>query len=132
VIGGVGGFASLVRVPSKYREPVLVSSTDGVGTKLKVAALAGRHATVGIDLVAMGVNDILVPGAEPLYFLDYIAIGRLDPGQVEAIVRRRRRGLPPGGLRPGRRRDGRAPRLATSRGVRPGRLRGRAWLSASD
>lgn len=86
VIGGVGGFASLVRVPSKYREPVLVSSTDGVGTKLKIACLAGRHATVGIDLVAMGVNDILVPGAEPLYFLDYIAIGRLDPGQVEAIV----------------------------------------------
>jgi len=86
VIGGVGGFASLVRVPSKYREPVLVSSTDGVGTKLKVACLADRHGTVGIDLVAMGVNDILVPGAEPLYFLDYIAIGRLDPGQVEAIV----------------------------------------------
>ena len=86
VIGGVGGFASLVRVPSKYREPVLVSSTDGVGTKLKVATMAGRHATVGIDLVAMGVNDILVPGAEPLYFLDYIAIGRIDPKQVEAIV----------------------------------------------
>ncbi len=86
VIGGVGGFASLVRVPAKYREPVLVSSTDGVGTKLKVATLAGRHDTVGIDLVAMGVNDILVPGAEPLYFLDYIATGRVDPGQVEAIV----------------------------------------------
>ena len=86
VIGGVGGFASLVSVPAKYREPVLVSSTDGVGTKLKVACLAGRHDTVGIDLVAMGVNDILVPGAEPLYFLDYIAVGRLDPGQIEAIV----------------------------------------------
>jgi len=86
VIGGVGGFASLVGLPSKYREPVLVSSTDGVGTKLKVACLAGRHDTVGIDLVAMGVNDILVPGAEPLYFLDYIAVGRLDPGQIEAIV----------------------------------------------
>lgn len=86
VIGGVGGFASFVSVPSKYREPVLVSSTDGVGTKLKVAFLAGRHDTVGIDLVAMGVNDILVHGAEPLYFLDYIAIGRLDPEQIEAIV----------------------------------------------
>ena len=86
VIGGVGGFASLVRVPAKYREPVLVSSTDGVGTKLKVACLAGRHDTVGIDLVAMGVNDILVPGAEPLYFLDYISTGHVDPGQVEAIV----------------------------------------------
>lgn len=86
VIGGVGGFASFVSVPSKYREPVLVSSTDGVGTKLKVAFLTGRHDTVGIDLVAMGVNDILVHGAEPLYFLDYIAVSRLDPGQIEAIV----------------------------------------------
>jgi phosphoribosylformylglycinamidine cyclo-ligase len=86
VIGGVGGFASLVGVPSKYREPVMVSSTDGVGSKLKIACLAGRHDTVGIDLVAMGVNDILVPGAEPLYFLDYISVGRLDPGQIEAIV----------------------------------------------
>jgi phosphoribosylformylglycinamidine cyclo-ligase len=86
VIGGVGGFASFVSVPSRYREPVLVSSTDGVGTKLKVAALAGRHDTVGIDLVAMGVNDVLVHGAEPLYFLDYIAVGRLDPDQIEAIV----------------------------------------------
>jgi phosphoribosylformylglycinamidine cyclo-ligase len=86
VIGGVGGFASLVGLPSKYREPVLVSSTDGVGSKLKIACLAGRHDTVGIDLVAMGVNDILVPGAEPLYFLDYIAVGRLDPGQIESIV----------------------------------------------
>ena len=87
VIGGVGGFASLVGLPSKYREPVMVSSTDGVGSKLKIACLAGRHDTVGIDLVAMGVNDILVPGAEPLYFLDYISVGRLDPGQIEAIVR---------------------------------------------
>jgi phosphoribosylformylglycinamidine cyclo-ligase len=86
VIGGLGGFASFVCVPSKYREPVLVSSTDGAGTKLKVAFLAGRHDTVGIDLVAMGVNDILVHGAEPIYFLDYIAIGRLDPEQIEAIV----------------------------------------------
>jgi len=86
VIGGVGGFASLVGLPSKYREPVMVSSTDGVGSKLKIACLAGRHDTVGIDLVAMGVNDILVPGAEPLYFLDYISVGRIDPGQIEAIV----------------------------------------------
>jgi len=86
VLGGVGGFASFVTVPSKYREPVLVSSTDGVGTKLKVAFLTGRHDTVGIDLVAMSVNDILVHGAEPLYFLDYIAVGRLDPAQIETIV----------------------------------------------
>ena len=86
VLAGVGGFASFVRVPAGYREPVLVSSTDGVGTKLKVAFLAGRHDTVGIDLVAMGVNDILVHGAEPLYFLDYIAVGRLDPAQIETVV----------------------------------------------
>jgi len=86
VLGGVGGFASFVRIPAGYREPVLVSSTDGVGTKLRVAFLAGRHDTVGIDLVAMGVNDILVHGAEPLYFLDYIAVGRLDPAQIETVV----------------------------------------------
>lgn len=86
VLGGVGGFASFVKIPAGYREPVLVSSTDGVGTKLRVAFLAGRHDTVGIDLVAMGVNDILVHGAEPLYFLDYIAVGRLDPAQIETVV----------------------------------------------
>ena len=86
VLGGVGGFASFVRIPAGYREPVLVSSTDGVGTKLKVAFLAGRHDTVGIDLVAMGVNDILVHGAEPLYFLDYIAVGHIDPAQIEVVV----------------------------------------------
>ena len=87
VIGGIGAFAGFVRVPSGYREPVLVSSTDGVGTKLKVAFMANRHDTVGIDLVAMGVNDLLVHGADPLYFLDYIGIGRLDPERVEAVVR---------------------------------------------
>src|SRR5688572_33284634 len=72
VLGGIGAFAGFVRVPAGYREPVLVSSTDGVGSKLKVAFMANRHDTVGIDLVAMGVNDLLVHGAEPLYFLDYI------------------------------------------------------------
>jgi phosphoribosylformylglycinamidine cyclo-ligase len=87
VLGGIGGFAGFVQVPSGYREPVLVSSTDGVGTKLKVAFLADRHDTVGIDLVAMGVNDLLVHGAEPLYFLDYVGIARLDPPRVEALVR---------------------------------------------
>jgi phosphoribosylformylglycinamidine cyclo-ligase len=86
VLGGIGGFAGFVRVPPGYQEPVLVSSADGVGTKLKVAFLADRHHTVGIDLVAMGVNDVLVHGAEPLYFLDYIGIARLDPARVEAIV----------------------------------------------
>jgi phosphoribosylformylglycinamidine cyclo-ligase len=87
VLGGIGGFAGFVRVPTGYTEPVLVSSTDGVGTKLKVAFLADRHDTVGIDLVAMGVNDLLVHGAEPLYFLDYIGAARLDPDRVETLVR---------------------------------------------
>jgi phosphoribosylformylglycinamidine cyclo-ligase len=87
VLGGIGGFAGFVRVPTGYTEPVLVSSTDGVGTKLKVAFLADRHDTVGIDLVAMGVNDLLVHGAEPLYFLDYIGAARLDPARVETLVR---------------------------------------------
>ena len=87
VLGGIGAFAGFVKVPAGYTEPVLVSSTDGVGTKLKVAFLADRHDTVGIDLVAMSVNDLLVHGAEPLYFLDYLGIPRLDPGRVEMIVR---------------------------------------------
>jgi phosphoribosylformylglycinamidine cyclo-ligase len=86
VIGGIGGFAGFVRVPSGYREPVLVSSTDGVGSKLKVAIMVDRHDTVGIDLVAMGVNDLIVHGAAPLYFLDYIGLARLDPARVERIV----------------------------------------------
>src|SRR6266705_3244931 len=87
VLGGVGAFAAFVSIPAGYREPVLVSSTDGVGTKLKVAFLADRHDTVGVDLVAMGVNDVLAHGAEPLYFLDYIATARLDPDRVETLVR---------------------------------------------
>ena len=87
VLGGIGGFAGFVAIPAGYREPVLVSSTDGVGSKLKVAFLADRHDTVGIDLVAMGVNDVIVHGAEPLYFLDYVGISRIDPARVEAIVR---------------------------------------------
>ncbi len=86
VLGGIGAFASFVKIPPGYREPVLVSSTDGVGSKLKVAFRADRHDTVGIDLVAMGVNDVLVHGAEPLYFLDYIGTGRVDPARVERIV----------------------------------------------
>ena len=86
VLGGVGAFAAFVKVPAGMREPVLVSSADGVGSKLKVAFMAGRHSTVGIDLVAMGVNDVLVHGAEPLYFLDYVAVPRVDPPLVEAIV----------------------------------------------
>jgi phosphoribosylformylglycinamidine cyclo-ligase len=86
VLGKIGAFASFVRVPAGYTDPVLVSSTDGVGSKLKIAFLADRHDTVGIDLVAMGVNDVLVHGAEPLYFLDYIGTGRVDPARIERIV----------------------------------------------
>jgi len=86
VLGGIGAFAAFVTIPTGYREPVLVSSTDGVGTKLHVAFATGRHDTVGIDLVAMGVNDLLVHGAEPLYFLDYLAVHRVDPERIEAIV----------------------------------------------
>ena len=87
VLGGIGAFAGFVKVPAGYAEPVLVSSTDGVGTKLKVAFLADRHDTVGIDLVAMSVIDLLVHGAEPLYFLDYIGTPKLEPGRIEALVR---------------------------------------------
>src|SRR5262245_24592251 len=86
VLGGVGAFAAFVRIPSGYAEPVLVSSTDGVGSKLKVAFMADRHDTVGLDLVAMGVNDVLVHGAEPLYFLDYVGASRIDPARIEAVV----------------------------------------------
>ena len=87
VLGEIGAFAGFVKVPAGYRDPVLVASTDGVGSKLRVAFLADRHDTVGIDLVAMGVNDVLVHGAEPLFFLDYLALGKVVPEKVEAIVK---------------------------------------------
>jgi phosphoribosylformylglycinamidine cyclo-ligase len=86
VLAGVGGFAALCGLPAGYREPVLVSGTDGVGTKLKVAFLTGRHDTVGIDLVAMCVNDVVTCGAEPLFFLDYFATGRLEVGVAEQVI----------------------------------------------
>jgi phosphoribosylformylglycinamidine cyclo-ligase len=87
VLADIGGFGALFSLnKSDYRNPVLVSSTDGVGTKLKVAFLAGTHHTVGIDLVAMCANDVLVQGAEPLFFLDYLGVGRLDPPVAVQIV----------------------------------------------
>ena len=88
VLAGVGGFSALFDLKSRgYRHPVLVSSTDGVGTKLKVAFMMKKHDTVGIDLVAMGVNDILTQGAEPLFFLDYFVCGKLNVDVAEAVVR---------------------------------------------
>ena len=87
VLTGIGGFGALVEISKKYREPVLVAGTDGVGTKLKLAFRLNRHDTVGIDLVAMSVNDVLVQGAEPLFFLDYFACGKLDLASATDVVK---------------------------------------------
>ena len=87
VLGGIGGFGALFEVPKKYKEPVLVSGTDGVGTKLRLAFQLNKHDTVGQDLVAMSVNDILVQGAEPLFFLDYFACGKLDVDTAATVVK---------------------------------------------
>ena len=86
VLGGLGGFGALCQIPAGYKEPVLVSGTDGVGTKLRLAIDLKKHDTVGIDLVAMCVNDLIVQGAEPLFFLDYYATGKLDVDTAAAVV----------------------------------------------
>jgi len=87
VLAGIGGFGALIELPQGYRRPVLVAGTDGVGTKLRLAIDTGRHDTIGIDLVAMCANDVVVQGAEPLFFLDYYATGKLQVAVAEAVVR---------------------------------------------
>ncbi|XNM88556.1 phosphoribosylformylglycinamidine cyclo-ligase [Escherichia coli] len=107
VMGGLGGFGALCALPQKYREPVLASGTDGVHTKLRLAMDLKRHDTIGIDLVAICVNDLVVQGAEPLFFLDYYATGKLDVDTASAVIERYRGrmsaiGLFTGGWRNGR------------------------------
>ena len=87
VIGGLGGFNGMMRIPEGYKKPILVSGADGVGTKLDIAQIWDKHYEVGIDLVAMCVNDVITCGAEPLYFLDYIATGKLQPEKLSSIVK---------------------------------------------
>src|SRR5437868_968846 len=87
ILAGIGGFGGLFEIPKRYDEPVMVVGTDGVGTKLKLAFLAGKHDTVGIDLVAMCVNDVVVCGAEPLVFLDYFATSKLRAAEAEQVIK---------------------------------------------
>ena len=118
---GSGGFGGAFAIPAGYREPVLIASTDGVGTKTAIAAAVGRFDTIGIDLVAMCVDDVVCTGAEPLAFLDYVAVGELDPASVAGAGERSRGRLPCSGLRTRRWRDRRAPGPDGRRCLRPGR-----------
>ena len=129
-IGGFGGLFDLKR--AGFKDPVLVAANDGVGTKVKIAIETGIHDTIGIDLVAMSVNDLVVQGAEPLFFLDYFASGKLDPEDRRRDRRRHRRRLPAGRLRADRRRDrGDAGRLSRRR-LRPRGLCGRRRRARRD
>ena len=120
MLGGIGGFAGLFALKlGRYTEPVLAASTDGVGTKVAIAQALDKHDTIGLDLVAMVVDDLVVCGAEPLFLQDYIAVGKLVPEHVAAVVAGHRRGLPAGGLRAAGRRDRRAPRDDGGGRVRP-------------
>ena len=122
-IGGFGGLFDLKR--AGFNDPVLVAATDGVGTKVKIAIETGRHDTIGIDLVAMCVNDLVVQGAEPLFFLDYFATGKLDPEIGAEVVNGIAEGCRAGRLRADRRRDRRDAGHLSRRRLRPRRLRGR-------
>ena len=124
VIGGIGDFGGMFALDTaRFHQPVLVAATDGIGTKALVAQATGRYATVGIDLVAMCVDDLVCSGAEPLFFLDYIATGAVDPVHMAALVAGVAHGCRQVGRRPPRRRDGRTSRDHAARRVRPGRLR---------
>ena len=120
--GGLGGFGGAFSIPAGYREPLMIASTDGVGTKTVIAAAVRRFDTVGIDLVAMCADDVVCTGAEPLAFLDYLAVGLLDPVDVAELVGGVAAGCRDAGCRARRRRDGRAPGRARGERVRPGGL----------